>query len=57
MVTRPCHIDCFERQYDKAIAGDRIFGAYIVDRRQKRVQELLHSCNMVPLEDVEVGAL
>ena len=35
MVTRPCRIDCFERNYDKAFTGHRLFGADIMDRIHK----------------------
>ena len=41
----PRHIDCFERQYDKAFARDTLFGAYLIDRIHKCVQVFLHSCN------------
>ena len=57
METRPCHIDFFERQYDKAFSGDCLLGAYIVDRIHKRVKVLLYSCNTKSLEDVKTGAL
>ena len=51
------HIDRFERQYDKAIARDPLFGAYLMDRIHKRVQVFLHSCNLTAIEEVESGAL
>ena len=57
MDTWPCHIDHFERQYDKAFAGHRLFGVDTVDRIHKRVQVFLHSCNTTSLGDVEKGAL
>ena len=57
MATWSFHIDCFERQYDKAFSGDCLFGAYIVDRIHKQVQVFLHLRNTTSLEDVETGAL
>ena len=41
MVTWPRHIDLFERKYDKAFTGNRLFGADIVDRIYKQVQFFL----------------
>ena len=43
IATWSCHIDRFERQYDKASARQRIFGADIVEIIHKRVQVFLHS--------------
>ena len=57
MGTWPRHIDCFERQYDKAFAKGPIFGADFMDRVQKRVQVFIHSCNTTYIEDMESGAL
>ena len=57
MASWPCHIDRFERKYDKIFSGHRLFGEEIVVRIHKRVQVFLHSCNTMPLEDVETGAL
>ena len=50
MVTWPCHIGLFERQYNKAIAVDLLFGADIVDIIQNRVQVFLHLCNTMSLK-------
>ena len=57
MVMWPLHIDCFERQYDKAFSKDPIFRAYLMDCIQKCVQVFLHSCNATAIDDVESGAL
>ena len=57
MQTWPHHIDHFERQYDKALARDPLFGAYLMGRIHKRVQVFLHYCNMNAIEDVELGYL
>ena len=57
MALWPCHIDHFERQYDKAFARDPLFGADLMDRIHKRVQVFLHSCNTTTIEEVESGAL
>ena len=57
MAIWPCHIYRFERQYEKAFAGHRLFRADIVDWIHKQVQVFLHSCNTTSLEDVEMGAL
>ena len=57
MASWPRHIDCFERQYDKAFYRDPLFGADLMDRIHKRVQVFLHSCNTTAIEDVESGAL
>ena len=46
------HIDRFEQQYDKAFARDPLFRAELMDWIHKRVQVLLHSCNMTAREDV-----
>ena len=53
----PCHIDRFERQYDKAFARDPPFGADLMDRIHKRVHVFIHSCNTTAIEEVESGAL
>ena len=53
----PRHIDCFERQYDKAFARDTLFGAYLIDRIHKCVQVFLHACNTTSIEKVESGVL
>ena len=53
----PHHISRFERQYDKALARDPLFGAYLMGRIHKRVQVFLHSCNMNTIEYAESGAL
>ena len=45
MGTWLCHIDRFERQYNKAFARDPLFGAYLMDHIHKRFQLFLHSCN------------
>ena len=52
-----CHIDRFERKYDKAFARDHLFGAYLMDQIHTRVQVFLHSCNTTAIEEVESGAL
>ena len=52
MMTWPCRIDRFERQYNKDFAGHHLFGADIVDRIHKRFQVFLHSFNTTSLEDV-----
>ena len=57
MALWPCHIDRFERQYDKAFARYPIFGADLMDRIHKRVQVFLHSCNTTSIKEVESGAL
>ena len=57
MATLPCHIDHFERQYENALVGKRLFGADIVDRIHKRVHVFLHLCNTTLLKDVDIGAL
>ena len=57
MASWPCHIDRFERQYNKYFYRDPLFGADLMDRIHKRVQVLLHSCNTTVIEDVESGAL
>ena len=57
MVTWPCHIDRFKRQYDKAFAKNPIFGVHLMDQIHKRVQVFLHSCNTTYIEDVESRAL
>ena len=38
MGTWPCHIDRFERQYDKAFTKDTLLGADFMDRIHKHVQ-------------------
>ena len=57
METWPCHIDHFERQYDKDFAKNTLLGAYFMDRIHKRVQVFLHFFNTTAIEDVESGAL
>ena len=57
MATLSHHIDRFEKQYVKAFAGDRLFGAVIVDIIHKWVQVFLHSCNTTLLDEVETGSL
>ena len=57
MVKWPCHIDYFERQYDKAFLGHHLFGEDIIDKIHMRVQVFLHSCNKMSLENVETGEL
>ena len=57
MKTWPRHIDQFERQYDKALAKDPIFGADFMDCIHKRVQLFLHSCNTTAIEDMDSGDL
>ena len=51
------HIDRFRRQYDKAFARDRLFGADLMDQIHKHVQVFLHSCNTTAIKEVESGAL
>ena len=57
MGTWPCHIDCFERKYNRAFAMDPLFREDLMDRIHKRVHVFLHSCNTTAIEDVESGAL
>ena len=57
IVTWPHNINCFESQYDKAFAGHDLFRADIVDRIHMRVHVLMHSCNTMSLEDVEIVTL
>ena len=57
MASWPCHIDRFERQYDKAFARDPLFGADHMDRIHKRVQVFLQSCNKKSIKEVDSGAL
>ena len=57
MASWPRHIGRFEWKYNKAIARDPLFGAYLMDRIHKRVQMFLHSCNTTAIEEVESGAL
>ena len=57
MDTWPCHIDRFERQYNKAFVGNPFFGADVDNRIHKQVQVFLHSCNAMSLDNVETGAL
>ena len=53
----PRHIDRFERQYDKALERDPLFGADLMDIINRRVQVFLHSCNTTSIKEVELGAL
>ena len=53
----PCHIDKFERQYNKTFAGNHLFGAELAEQIHKRVHVLLHSCNTESLENDKRGAL
>ena len=57
METWPCHIDNFERQYDKSFVKDPFFEVYLMDHIRKRVQVFLHSCNTTAIEDVELESL
>ena len=57
MMTWNCHIDLFERQYDKAFAGDRLFGAEIMDKIHRWVQVFLNLCNLTSLDGVDTGEL
>ena len=57
MATWICCIDRFESQYYKVFTGHSLFGADIVDQIHKQLQVLIHSCNTMSLEDVEMGAL
>ena len=50
-----CHIDRFERQYDKAFLKEHLFGADISNIIHKRLQVFLQSCNTTEIEDVELG--
>ena len=53
----PRHIDCFERQYDKAFSRDPLFGVDLMDRIYKCAQVFLHSCNTTTIKEVESGTL
>ena len=53
----PPHIDHFEQQYNKSLARDPLFGAYLMDRIHKRVQVFLHYCNTTAIEGVKLGTL
>ena len=53
----PHHIDCFERQYDKAFTRDPLFGSDLMDIIHKRLQVFIHSCNTIAIKEVEAGAL
>ena len=53
----PRHIDCFERQYNKAFARYPLLGADFMDQIHKHVQVFLQSCNTTAIKDVESGTL
>ena len=57
MATWTCHINRFERQYDKAFSGNPFFGAYLINRIHKPVKVFLYLCNTTSLKDVEMGSL
>ena len=57
METCPCHIDCFERKYDKDFLKDPLLGSDLMDFIHKCVQVFLHSCNMTSIYDVESDPL
>ena len=57
MMTWNCHIDLFEQHYDKAFAGERLFGAEIMDKIHRWVQVFLNLCDMTSLDGVDTGAL
>ena len=57
MTKWPHQIEKFDQQYNKAFAGDPIFGADIIDSIHKWVQASLHLCKMTCLDNVELGAL
>ena len=57
MATWNRHIDCLERQYNKAFLGHHLFEANTVEIIHKRVQVLLYSCNTMSLEYLETREL
>ena len=57
MATWPRHIDCFERQYDKAFSKYPLFWEDLIYRIHKSMQVFLNFCNMNSIKDVELMAL
>ena len=51
------HIERFKRKHDKTFAGKSFFGEDIPDRIHKQVQVFLQSCNMMCLDDMDMGSL
>ena len=57
MSTWPRHIDRFKLHNDMAFVGNFLFGVNIMERIQKRVKVFLYSCNMMSLDNIEMGAM
>ena len=57
MATWTCHIDRFNKQYNKAFSKYPLFAADFIDIIHKLVQVFLESFNTAEIEDVELVAL